>query len=163
MLDRDGHTNNLAFRTYVSGLPAIWIPVALASLTLVMFAARRARLESAAAMGVMLVPMVFNPANYYLHSVCVLAVLAEEENGSVRRLGAGIWLLLLLMCVASWPTSLPPTSRPTACPSCWATVMARSFRRNSSPQAVARSVLWRRISTRMERRISPCSTSSMEP
>jgi len=107
MLDRDGHTNNLAFRTYVSGLPAIWIPVVLASLTLVMFAARRARLESAAAMGVMLVPMVFNPANYYLHSVCVLAVLSEEENGSVRRLGAGIWLLLLSMCVASWPTSLP--------------------------------------------------------
>ncbi|MFT3842627.1 MAG: discoidin domain-containing protein [Myxococcaceae bacterium] len=107
MLDRDSHLNNLAFRTYVAPWPAIWVPVALLSTAWVMFTARRARLETAAAMGVMLVPMVFNSANYYLHIVCMLAVLAEEDSAFVKKLGHGIWWVLLMMCVASWPTSLP--------------------------------------------------------
>ncbi len=106
MLDRDAHINNIAIRTWVSGVKWVWMPIALVSLAAVMFSVRKAPLETAAAMGVMLVPVFFNSANYYLHCVCLLPVLAEELKGSVSRIGAAIWLVLLLMCVASWPTSL---------------------------------------------------------
>ncbi len=106
MLDRDAHVNNLSVRTYVTELRVIWMPLAAAAVLALFFAVRRAPLETAAATGLMLVPLVFNPANYYLHCVCLLAVLAEEAKGSVSRLGATTWLLLLSMCVASWFTSL---------------------------------------------------------
>ena len=106
LLDRDNHVNNLSVRTWVTSSRGGWLAIVVASLGLVAMVVRRARPEVAAAWGVALVPVVFNPANYYLHSVFFLAVLAEERPGAeVSRTGRVTWLLLLGMCVASFFTS----------------------------------------------------------
>ena len=106
LLDRDNHVNNLAVRTWVTSTREAWLGVVLASVALVTVVVRRAKPEVAAAWGVALVPVVFNPANYYLHSVFLLPVLAEESRlGTVSAKGRLSWLLLLGMCVASYFTS----------------------------------------------------------
>jgi len=76
---------------------------ALGALLLVL---RRASLARAAAWGVALVPIVFNPANYYLHSMFLLVVLAAEHAGKTTLRGLGVWVTLLAMCVASYFTNL---------------------------------------------------------
>ncbi|GMU62317.1 MAG: hypothetical protein AMXMBFR34_40800 [Myxococcaceae bacterium] len=112
MLNADGHLNNLAVKTYVISGGWGYKAVVLASLVLVAFAVRRAPLVEAAAFGVVLLPIVFNPANYYLHAVFLLVVLGRErreeplETPVGGRLG---WLALCLMCAASWLfTALTP-------------------------------------------------------
>lgn len=106
LLDRDNHVNNLSVRTWVTSSRAGWAAIVVASLGLVAMVVRRARPEVVAAWGVALVPVVFNPANYYLHSVFFLAVLAEEvPRAELTQRGRLTWLLLLGMCVASYFTS----------------------------------------------------------
>jgi hypothetical protein len=121
MLNADGHLNNLAVKTYViSGGPG-YQAILVGSLLAVAFAVRRAPLVEAAAFGVVLLPIVFNPANYYLHAVFLLVVLGREERDghwysapttSPRRgtpVGGRVgWLMLAAMCVASFFTSLTP-------------------------------------------------------
>jgi len=106
LLDKDNHVNNLAVRTWVTSSREGWLAVAIASVALVAAVVRRAKPEVAAAWGVALVPVVFNPANYYLHAVFLLAVLAEERRGAaVSSRGRVTWLVLLGMCAASYFTS----------------------------------------------------------
>ncbi len=109
LLDRDGHLNNIAVRTYLTTTHSQWLAVVLFSIALLVVVLRRAPLEEAAAWGVALVPIVFNPANYYLHAMFILVVLAREAPGSPPTArGRLVWVSLLLMCVASYFTSLTP-------------------------------------------------------
>ena len=61
-----------------------------------------------------LIGIVFNPANYYLHSAFLLVTLAGERHTShgatVRPRGVLVWLVLLAMCVASYFTNLSTDS-----------------------------------------------------
>ncbi|MEW5739510.1 MAG: hypothetical protein AB1938_11320 [Myxococcota bacterium] len=112
MLNADGHLNNLAVKTYVVAGGWGYRAVVVGSLLAVAFAVRRAPLVEAAAFGVVLLPIVFNPANYYLHAVFLLVVLGREvreEPLSTPIGGRLAWIALCLMCVASWLfTSLTP-------------------------------------------------------
>jgi hypothetical protein len=109
LLDRDGHLNNIAVRTYLTATRGQWLAVVTVALAAIFVVVRRERAAQAAAWGVALVPVVFNPANYYLHAMFLLVVLARESATALPtgrgRLG---WLVLLLMCAASWTTSLTP-------------------------------------------------------
>lgn len=106
LLNADGHVNNLAVRTWVTNAKGPWAGLVALSLVLVFTAARRASWHEAASYGVVLLPVVFNPANYYLHSVFLLAALGGEAKGEPSRAGTLVWLALLLMCVGSFFTSL---------------------------------------------------------
>lgn len=109
-LDRDNHLNNIAFRTYISVDKKAWVAACLGSVALLLVTLRRASLARAAAWGVALIGIVFNPANYYLHSVFLLVTLAAERHTShgatVRPRGVLVWLVLLAMCVASYFTNI---------------------------------------------------------
>ncbi|WP_437821447.1 hypothetical protein [Sorangium sp. So ce1078] len=89
--------------------------VAALFMVAVVVAARGKRIEQAALLGLFLVPIVFNPMNYYVHMVFLFALLAVERpsaaNGEippVRALDAWIWCCLLGMCVAQYKTVLEP-------------------------------------------------------
>ncbi|MDP2273507.1 MAG: discoidin domain-containing protein [Archangium sp.] len=109
-LDRDNHLNNVAFRTYITNDKQAWVVACVGSLVLLLLTLRRASLPRAAAWGVALIGIVFNPANYYLHSVFLMVTLAGERHTShgstVRPRGVLVWLVLLAMCVASYLTNL---------------------------------------------------------
>lgn len=110
VLDRDNHLNNIAFRTYLSIDKKAWYAAVGCSLLGLMFVLRRASPARAAAWGVALVPIVFNPANYYLHSAFLLVTLAGEApvaSGLRTTLrGTLVWLVVLAMCVGSYFTNL---------------------------------------------------------
>lgn len=89
--------------------------VAALFMVAVVVAARGKRIEQAALLGLFLVPIVFNPMNYYVHMVFLFALLAVERAGAangeirpVRPLDAWIWCCLLGMCVAQYRTVLDP-------------------------------------------------------
>ncbi len=63
-----------------------------------LWAVRRAPLDQAAALGVALLPALFSPMNYYLHSFYLLVVL-----GDARR--PFPWIATLAMCVACYFTT----------------------------------------------------------
>ncbi len=105
-LDRDNHVNNISFRTYMNVDKSAWAVACVSSLGALLLVLRRASLARAAAWGVALVPIVFNPANYYLHSMFLLVVLAAEHAGKTTLRGLGVWVTLLAMCVASYFTNL---------------------------------------------------------
>lgn len=110
LLDKDNHLNNIAFRTYISDDKTLWKLAVASSLAGLTFVLRGASLARAAVFGVVLLPIVFNPANYYLHSVFLLATLGSESLGPKLAWGfprdAWNWTMLLLMCVGSYFTSL---------------------------------------------------------
>jgi hypothetical protein len=109
LLDRDGHLNNIAVRTYLTTTKGEWLAVVVFAVALLIVVLRRARLEEAAAWGVALVPIIFNPANYYLHAMFILVVLAgERPSVAPTARGRLVWLALLMMCVASYFSSLTP-------------------------------------------------------
>lgn len=121
-LAADPHANSVALRGLVAGweyghyqlLLARW-PLYAALIAFfvlgVVLAMRGRPLEQAAIAGLILVPVVFYAANYYIHVVCLLPLIALE-----RRVPAGearlsvtdgwIWLTLLGLCVAQYWTVL---------------------------------------------------------
>ena len=104
LLNAQDHINNIALRTWITGIGKGHLVIA-ASITLgVMALTRRMPPASACALGVLLVPIVFSPANYYLHAVFLLAVCGAESEVKTRAEGAVVQLLLLAMCVASYFT-----------------------------------------------------------
>ncbi len=109
-LDRDNHLNNISFRTYINSDKKVWAAACVASLLVLLLTLRRASPVRAAAWGVALIGIIFNPANYYLHSIFLLVTLAAERHTShgatVRPRGVMVWLVLLAMCVASFFTNL---------------------------------------------------------
>ncbi len=102
ILDRDNHLNNISFRTYISTDKTVWVLACLGSIVALFVALRKASWTNAAAWGIALIPLVFNPANYYLHSAFLLVTLASGH--SKRTLF--VWLALLAMCVGSLFTTL---------------------------------------------------------
>lgn len=88
---------------FVSGIAAM--------VALVFAGARRASPVQGAMLGLILIPVVFYPANYYSHFVWLLPLLAVEQRGTdpaVRPADALIWMTLLAMCAAQYFTVLAP-------------------------------------------------------
>lgn len=110
-LDKDNHLNNISFRTYIDSAQHHSRYASVVAVALLAFFLRRSSLERAAAWGVALLPLVFNPANYYLHSAFLLVTLAAEHPTAlgprVTWRGTLVWLTVLGMCVASYFTNLP--------------------------------------------------------
>jgi hypothetical protein len=96
-LNKEDHINNLAIHTWVANNAIAYPIVALLCIALIVYALRDQKPPQAAAYGVILLPVVLNPANYYLHAVFLLTVLGLEASL--------VWLALLLMCSASYLTS----------------------------------------------------------
>ncbi len=104
MLNASGHVNNIAIKTYVVSDQVPWLLTCVVIVGLVLLAIRTAALDEAAAWGVALIGVVFNPANYYLHCLFILAVLGGEREH--RRSGRVPWLALLGMCIGCYFTNL---------------------------------------------------------
>jgi hypothetical protein len=121
-LSADPHANSVALRGLVAGweqghyqlLLARW-PLYTALIAFfvlgVVLAMRGRPLEQAAIAGLILVPVVFYAANYYIHVVCLLPLLVAERSvapGESRLsvTDGWIWLTLLGLCVAQYWTVL---------------------------------------------------------
>ncbi|MCC6213570.1 MAG: hypothetical protein IT376_01785 [Polyangiaceae bacterium] len=118
MLSHDPHVNHVSLRGLVAGwdgdhhrILRARMPLHIVSMVafsaMVAVGARRRRLEQAAVLGLTLVPVYFNPANYYLHLVFLLPLLVLEDRRAAlgARQGA-LWLVLLAMCVSQYLTVL---------------------------------------------------------
>ena len=120
LLDRDPHVNHISLRGLVAGndgahlttlrarMP-LFVTLAAAATLAVIAAARGKDLARAALLGTLLIPVAFNPANYYIHFVFVLPLLAYEMKG--QRLSArdfAIYAILLGICVLQYWTVLAP-------------------------------------------------------
>lgn len=125
ILDHDPHVNDVSLRAVVAGVnhlqlvslgqraPLHFGLIALFGLAVVM-AVRNKPLDQAAAIATVMIPMVFNPANYYAHFIYVLPLIAIEttrtDNASGKAPLSGydgwIWGTLILICVAQYWTTL---------------------------------------------------------
>ena len=76
----------------------------LAFLTLAVAACRRRKLDQAALVGLALVPVLFYAANYYMHFIFLLPLVAALQ----KRRFAAISLLLLGLNVAQYLTQSAP-------------------------------------------------------
>src|SRR5262249_16759064 len=83
----------------------------------IVVAARGKRLDQGAVLGMVLIPIAFNPANYYIHFICLLPLLgigieaaraaeAGRDDAPVPVHEAVNWLALLLVCVSQYWTPL---------------------------------------------------------
>jgi hypothetical protein len=122
-LSADPHANHISLRSLIAGwqsdqgdvlharLP-LFLTAVLGYVGLVVFAARGRRVDQAAVLGLILVPVLLYPANYYIHIVFLLPLLATERAvpapgaPPVPPRSAFIWLVLLGMCVAQYFTVL---------------------------------------------------------
>jgi hypothetical protein len=122
-LDHDPATNETSLRAFIAGtgrdqqaiLLARW-PVYALSLVIpslaVIWSARYRRPDQMAVIAMLLVPVIFNPSNYYLHFVCLLPLLADEirtaqsDESWMTAPHATAWLVVLGMCVAQYWTVL---------------------------------------------------------
>ncbi len=125
MLDRDPHVNEVSLRALIAGAndlqgvaighraPVYWAVAAL-FVGGVILAGRNKPLDQAAAIATVLIPIVFNPANYYAHFIYVLPILALERTRSESASGhppmsgydGWIWAIMPLVCVAGYWTTL---------------------------------------------------------
>jgi hypothetical protein len=122
-LSADPHGNSVALRGLIAGwepghsqlLLARWplYSAAIAFFVLgVLLVARQRPLEQAAMLGLLLVPVVFYAANYYIHVVCLLPLLALERHSAaaetrvLSQTDGWVWLSLLGLCVAQYYTVL---------------------------------------------------------
>jgi hypothetical protein len=110
----------LALSTMIRAFPAITLVSAafpalwwLFFVAMVLLSCRQKSLERAAIAGLILVPVVFYAANYYIHIVCFLLLLAVERPVRKGEVGvpvsapdAWVWLILLGLCVAQYWTVL---------------------------------------------------------
>jgi hypothetical protein len=124
-LSADPHPASIALRSLIAGadgnqgsvlrsrLPLYVAAIAL-YVSLIVIAARSRRIDQAAVIGMLLVPILTYPANYYIHFVFLLPLIAterrptEEDPAPTSRLDAGIWLTLTAMCSVQYFTTLVP-------------------------------------------------------
>ncbi len=122
-LNADAHGNSVALRNLIAGwepghqqlLVARW-PLIAAGILLfgvgVLLSCRNKSLDRACISGLLLVPVVFYAANYYVHIVCFWPLLAVERrraaDGSppLSNADAWVWLIMLGLCVAQYWTVL---------------------------------------------------------
>jgi hypothetical protein len=117
-LSSDPHANHISLRSLIAGwgddqaavvrarLP-IFLGAVLCYVAAVVVAARRMRPEQAAVLALVLVPVLFYPANYYIHLVCFLPLVISEKDadGKSQPLGpvdGAIAMALLGMCAAQF-------------------------------------------------------------
>jgi hypothetical protein len=125
LLDRDPHVNHISLRALVAGSGPLQLSILRARMPIFLGAAalivivlavlsRGKPLDQAAALGTLMIPVAFNPANYYMHFVWVLPVLALERkrsevaHGGAQRYtahDAGVWMALTLLCAALYWTT----------------------------------------------------------
>ena len=110
LLDGQAHVNHISLRALVAGndsmqatilyarLPLFIALVGLA-VVLVALAGRGKSPARGALLGLLWVPVVFNPANYYLHFVFLLPMLRRQ---------LALWSVLLALCVLQYWTVLAP-------------------------------------------------------
>ncbi|HEY6559757.1 MAG TPA: hypothetical protein VI072_20885 [Polyangiaceae bacterium] len=119
------HVNAVSLRSLIEGTSWAGYPILperspllafalLFYVGLVVLACRNKPPERAAAISLILIPVIFPVANYYIHIVCLLPLLAVEPASSderagreaVRRETAFVWMMLLGMCTALYPAVL---------------------------------------------------------
>jgi hypothetical protein len=117
-LSSDPHANHISLRSLIAGwgddqgsvlrarLP-VFVGAVLCYAAAVVFAARRMRPEQAAVLALVLVPVLFYPANYYIHLVCFLPLVitekdAEGKSQPLRPVDGAIAMTLLGMCAAQF-------------------------------------------------------------
>jgi hypothetical protein len=120
LLSRDPHVNHISLRSLIAGSEGVqarvlqdrW-PVFAASLVVLMAAlllvSRHKRPEQVAMLGLLLIPIVFYPANYYIHFVFLVPLAATELKGREKPLDAvdaAMWLSLLGVCTVQYLTTL---------------------------------------------------------
>lgn len=94
------------YRVLLSRMPVYVGSIVVFSL-LVIVGARRATRVQGALLGLTLIPVIFYPANYYIHFVWLLPMLAVERakgDAPVRAADAWVWIALLAMCSAQYLT-----------------------------------------------------------
>ncbi|HEV8551404.1 MAG TPA: discoidin domain-containing protein [Polyangiaceae bacterium] len=122
-LSADNHPASIALRSLIGGwedtqastirnrLP-LFIAASALYVGLVGLAAHRRRIDQAALLGMVLVPVLLYPANYYIHFVFLLPMLAtertptEDDPKPAERWDAGVWLVLLFMCAGQYFTTM---------------------------------------------------------
>ncbi|MFL5319539.1 MAG: hypothetical protein ACJ790_07765 [Myxococcaceae bacterium] len=136
LLNGSGHVNNIALSQLVVERTALKL-IGVALTLWVLIAVRRSPLDEAAAFGAALVGIVFNPANYYLQCLFLLAVLGRERDGGVP------WLVLLAMCAGCYYATLTGD-------------LGLHYRRESGLMlaAVVALLLWQTVESFLERRAS---------
>jgi hypothetical protein len=117
-LSSDPHANHISLRSLIAGWgddqgsvmrarSPILIGATLCYVAAVVMAARRMRPEQSAVLAMVLVPVLFYPANYYIHLVCFLPLVISEKDaqGKSQSLGpvdGAIAMALLGMCAAQF-------------------------------------------------------------
>jgi hypothetical protein len=122
-LSHGHHVNHVSLRNLAAMDPGTWetnrgwlrsaartaflivSTTAFIGLALRAFAGRKP--EQAPVIALLLIPVLFYPANYYLHCVFLLPLLATSDG--VRARDAVIWSLLLAMCAAEYVAAVAET------------------------------------------------------
>jgi hypothetical protein len=115
----DPHVNHVSLLTVTSGSEGnqmlvrntrmpFHIGATAVYLVLAIWIARRAEPHKVALLGMMMMPVLMYPANYYIHFIFVLAMLVDERpKGLLPRLeehSAKVWIILLGLCAAQYFT-----------------------------------------------------------
>jgi hypothetical protein len=117
-LSSDPHANHISLRSLIAGwgddqsavvrarMP-IFLVAILCYVGAVVIAARRMPPEQAAVLAMVLVPVLFYPANYYIHLVCFLPLVISEKNAEGKSqplspVDGAIAMTLLGMCAAQF-------------------------------------------------------------
>jgi len=122
-LTADPHANHISLKSLIAGfefdqklvLRSRWPVFAVSCVfyvAAVAIGARGRRPEQIAMLGMVLLPVLFYPANYYIHFMWVLPLIVIEDPSNrerpVQTRDAWVWMCLLLLCGAQYWTTLVP-------------------------------------------------------
>jgi hypothetical protein len=124
-LSAEPHPASIALRTLLGGSEGdqyrilasrrpVYLTAVFFFVGMVVIAARKRRLEQGAMLGMILLPVVMYPANYYIHFVFLLPLIpferkpANADDAPATAADAGVWLTLLAMCGVQYFTVLVP-------------------------------------------------------
>lgn len=123
LLNAEIHLNPVSLKTAIAGndesrwrlLEArqpLYLAAAATFMVLVVLAARGKRLEQAAMLGMVALPTLMMPANYYLHVVCLLPLMAIDRTGErgageppVEEADGWVFAVLLAICGVQYLTT----------------------------------------------------------
>ncbi|MFT3841030.1 MAG: hypothetical protein QM723_28825 [Myxococcaceae bacterium] len=133
LINSEIHINPVCLKTVVAGndesrwrlldarMP-LYVTLTIGIIAMVLVAARAKRLEQAAMLGLIFLPVLMMPANYYEHVVCLYPLIATDRAAAVyRRLGGDqvgpneppldltdlvIWGSILAVCAVQYLTTM---------------------------------------------------------
>jgi hypothetical protein len=120
-LDADPHPATISLRILLGGWEQqyetlkgrapLYVAAFIGYVALTVWACRGKRPEQAAVLGLALLPVVFSPANYYMHVVYLLPLLVLEQRAEssaqpMSTVDAGVWLTVLGLCALQYFTVL---------------------------------------------------------